>query len=57
MRGKHISKPIELLIEEAKNLSRKGVKELIIIAQDSTYYGIDLYKKECLRNYYKDFQR
>ena len=48
MRGKHISKPIELLIEEAKNLSRKGVKELIIIAQDSTYYGIDLYKKRML---------
>ena len=48
MRGKHISKPIELLIEEAKNLSKKGVKELIIIAQDSTYYGIDLYKKRML---------
>jgi len=48
MRGKHISKPIELLIEEGKNLSKKGVKELIIIAQDSTYYGIDLYKKRML---------
>ena len=48
MRGKHISKPIELLVEEAKNLSNKGVKELIIIAQDSTYYGIDLYKKRML---------
>ncbi len=48
MRGKHISKPIELLVEEAKNLSRKGVKELMIIAQDSTYYGIDLYKKRML---------
>ena len=48
MRGKHISKPIELLVEEAKNLSEKGVKELIIIAQDSTYYGIDLYKKRML---------
>ena len=48
MRGKHISKPIELLVEEAKNLSRKGVKEIMIIAQDSTYYGIDLYKKRML---------
>ena len=48
MRGKHISKPIELLVEEAKNLSNKGVKELMIIAQDSTYYGIDLYKKRML---------
>jgi len=48
MRGKHISKPIELLVEEAKNLSKKGVKELMIIAQDSTYYGIDLYKKRML---------
>ena len=48
MRGKHISKPIELLVEEAKNLSEQGVKELIIIAQDSTYYGIDLYKKRML---------
>tara|TARA_A100001011_G_scaffold396493_1_gene494491 strand:- start:648 stop:1949 length:1302 start_codon:yes stop_codon:yes gene_type:complete len=48
MRGKHISKPIKLLVEEAKNLSNKGVKELMIIAQDSTYYGIDLYKKRML---------
>ena len=48
MRGKHLSKPIELLVEEAKNLSNKGVKELMIIAQDSTYYGIDLYKKRML---------
>ena len=48
MRGKHISKPIELLVDEAKNLSNKGVKELMIIAQDSTYYGIDLYKKRML---------
>ena len=48
MRGKHISKPIQLLVEEAKNLSNKGVKELMIIAQDSTYYGIDLYKKRML---------
>ena len=45
MRGSHRSKPIEELVEEAKGLAKNGVKELIIIAQDSTYYGLDLYKK------------
>lgn len=45
MRGGHISKPIEELVEEAKNLAKKGVKELLIIAQDSTYYGLDIYGK------------
>lgn len=48
MRGKHISKPIEELILEAKNLAKKGTKELLLIAQDSTYYGLDLYKKRNL---------
>ena len=48
MRGKHISKPIETLVAEAKNLASQGVKELLIIAQDSTYYGIDLYGKRVL---------
>lgn len=43
MRGKHISKPIEELVKEAQNLAAKGVKELMLIAQDSTYYGIDIY--------------
>lgn len=45
IRGKHISVPIEVLVEEAKTLSRRGVKELIVIAQDTTYYGIDIYGK------------
>ncbi|CAN5182019.1 30S ribosomal protein S12 methylthiotransferase RimO [soil metagenome] len=45
MRGKHISKPIEALIKEAKSLARNGTKELLLIAQDLTYYGLDLYKK------------
>ncbi len=45
MRGKHVSKPIETIITEAKNLARNGVKELLLIAQDSTYYGLDIYKK------------
>jgi len=48
MRGKHVSKPIEAIITEAKNLARNGVKELLLIAQDSTYYGLDLYKKRNL---------
>lgn len=48
MRGKHVSRPIEELVLEAKNLARKGTKELLLIAQDSTYYGLDLYKKRNL---------
>ncbi|MCB9304834.1 MAG: 30S ribosomal protein S12 methylthiotransferase RimO [Lewinellaceae bacterium] len=45
MRGKHASKPIEELVKEAKNLARFGVKELMLIAQELTYYGLDIYKK------------
>ena len=48
MRGKHVSRPIEELVTEAKNLARNGTKELLLIAQDSTYYGLDLYKKRNL---------
>lgn len=48
MRGKHRSKSIEDLVAEATGLAKNGVKELIIIAQDSTYYGLDLYKKRRL---------
>lgn len=48
MRGGHISKPIEELVEETKKLTQKGTKELILIAQDLTYYGLDLYKKRAL---------
>ncbi len=48
MRGKHRSTPIEDLVKEAKNLAANGVKELILIAQDLTYYGLDLYKKRNL---------
>lgn len=48
MRGKHKSKPIEELVIEAEKLAAKGVKELILIAQDLTYYGLDLYKKRNL---------
>jgi len=48
IRGKYISRPMEELLEEASLLARKGVKELILIAQDLSYYGIDLYKKQAL---------
>lgn len=44
MRGKHISRPVEELVMEAKNLARRGVKELLLIAQELTYYGLDIYK-------------
>ena len=48
MRGRHISKPIDQIILEAKNLVRNGVREIMLIAQDSTYYGIDIYKKRAM---------
>jgi len=48
MRGKHKSKPIEDLVQEAEKLAAKGVKELILIAQDLTYYGLDLYRERKL---------
>ncbi len=48
MRGKHISTPMEELVAQARSLAAKGVKELMVIAQDSTYYGLDLYKKRAL---------
>jgi ribosomal protein S12 methylthiotransferase len=48
MRGKHVSKPIAELITEAKNLVKQGVKEIMLIAQDSTYYGIDINGKRQL---------
>ncbi|WP_299549916.1 30S ribosomal protein S12 methylthiotransferase RimO [Seonamhaeicola sp.] len=48
MRGKHRSTPIEDIVTEAEKLAAKGVKELILIAQDLTYYGLDLYKKRNL---------
>ncbi len=48
MRGNHLSRPMEELVLEAKNLAKGGTKELLLIAQDSTYYGLDLYKKRNL---------
>lgn len=43
MRGKHVTKPIKMVIEEARELAADGVRELILVAQDTTYYGLDLY--------------
>jgi ribosomal protein S12 methylthiotransferase len=54
MRGQHKSQPIEKLVLEAKNLAKNGVKELILIAQDLTYYGLDLYKKRNLAELLKN---
>lgn len=48
MRGKHISQPIETLVKQAENFARNGVKELMLIAQELTYYGLDIYKKRAL---------
>jgi len=54
MRGKHKSTPIENIVKEAKLLAESGVKELILIAQDLTYYGLDIYKKRALADLLKE---
>lgn len=54
MRGNHISTPIENLVKEAENLAKNGVKELILIAQDLTFYGLDIYKKRALGDLLKE---
>ena len=53
MRGKHLSTPEEQLIQNAKNLAANGTKELILIAQDLTYYGLDIHKKRTLSDLLK----
>jgi ribosomal protein S12 methylthiotransferase len=53
MRGRHVSRPMEELVQEAKNLAKTGTKELLLIAQDSTFYGLDLYKKRNLADLMK----
>ena len=57
MRGKHISTPIEEIVEEATKLAEKGIKELILIAQDLTYYGLDIYKKRALAELLKELAK
>lgn len=54
IRGKYVSEPIEKLVEEARTLYESGVKELILVAQDTTAYGIDLYKKYALCDLLKE---
>lgn len=54
MRGAHKSTPIENLVKEAQNLAKNGTKELILIAQDLTYYGLDIYKKRALADLLKE---
>lgn len=54
MRGKHVSTSIENLVVEATKLAKKGIKELILIAQDLTYYGLDIYKKRALADLLKE---
>lgn len=54
MRGKHVSKPIEELVKEAKHLAKNGTKELVLIAQDLTYYGLDIYGKRNLADLLKN---
>jgi len=48
MRGKHVSQPIERLVAQARHFARRGVRELVLIAQELTYYGLDIYKKRAL---------
>jgi ribosomal protein S12 methylthiotransferase len=57
MRGKHVTKPIEEVIREARELAADGVRELIVVAQDSTYYGMDLYGQPRLADLLKELDR
>lgn len=57
MRGKHITKPIEMVIEEARELVGDGVRELILVAQDTTYYGMDLYGEVRLVQLLKELEK
>ena len=57
MRGGHVSKPIEELTKEAENLASEGVRELILIAQDLTYYGLDIYKRRALADLLKELAK
>ena len=57
MRGKHITKPIEMVIQEARELAEDGVKELIVVAQDTTYYGLDLYGETRLAELLKELDK
>ena len=57
MRGKHVTKPMEEVIREATQLAKDGVRELIIVAQDTTYYGIDLYGEPRLASLLRELEK
>ncbi|MDA0282222.1 MAG: 30S ribosomal protein S12 methylthiotransferase RimO [Planctomycetota bacterium] len=57
MRGKHVTKPIEMIIQEARELVEDGVRELILVAQDTTYYGLDLYGEVRLNALLKELEK
>src|SRR5438105_12091005 len=57
MRGKHVTKPIEEVIREANELAADGVRELIVVAQDTTYYGMDLYGRTRLAELLRELDR
>jgi ribosomal protein S12 methylthiotransferase len=57
MRGKHVTKPIEEVVREARELAADGVRELILVAQDTTYYGLDLYGKVRLAELLRELDR
>src|SRR5207249_12331172 len=57
MRGKHVSKPIEAVVAEARELAADGVRELIVVAQDTTYYGLDLYGRVRLAELLRELDR
>ena len=57
MRGKHATKPIEEVIAEARELAADGVRELVIVAQDTTYYGMDLYGEPRLAELLRELEQ
>ena len=57
MRGKHVTKPIEMVVAEAEELAGDGVRELVLVAQDMTYYGLDLYGRPRLAELLRELDR
>jgi ribosomal protein S12 methylthiotransferase len=57
MRGKHVTKPVEAVVREARELAADGVRELIVVAQDTTYYGLDLYGRVRLAELLRELER
>ncbi len=57
IRGKHVSRPVEEIVNEVKELAEKGIKEINIVSQDTTYYGKDLYKRNALIDLLKELEK